>query len=82
MGRAFDPMEVAVARQVYVAKDEADKEAALARHAKYTQRTVAVSRAPDGKTGSHVLAYADIAGATEAQCLFGTPDEIATGSRP
>ena len=50
-GSTFDPMQVAVARQVYVAKDKADKEAALARLAKFTQRTVAVSRAPDGKAG-------------------------------
>lgn len=72
----FDPMQVAVARQVYVAKDKADKEAALERLATFTQRTVAVSRAPDGKAGSHVLAYADQAGATEANALYGTPDEI------
>jgi alkanesulfonate monooxygenase SsuD/methylene tetrahydromethanopterin reductase-like flavin-dependent oxidoreductase (luciferase family) len=32
---------------------------------------------PDGKTGSHVLAYADRAGATEENALFGTPEEIA-----
>ncbi|MDO8616893.1 MAG: LLM class flavin-dependent oxidoreductase [Dehalococcoidia bacterium] len=73
---AFNPMQVAVARQLYIAKDEADTEAALARLAQYTQRTIAVSRTPDGKIGSHVLAYADKAGATEANALFGTPDEI------
>ena len=75
-GHPFDPMQVAVARQVYVAKNKADKEAALERLAKFTQRTVAVSRAPDGKAGSHVLAYADKAGGTEANALYGTPDEI------
>jgi len=75
-GYTFDPMQVTVARQLYVAKDEADKEAALARQAKYTQRTVAVSRAPGGKAGSHVLAYANTAGATEANALYGTPDEV------
>jgi alkanesulfonate monooxygenase SsuD/methylene tetrahydromethanopterin reductase-like flavin-dependent oxidoreductase (luciferase family) len=75
-GQAFDPMQVAVARQVYVAANQADKEAALERLAKYTQRTVAVSRAPDGKAGSHVLAYADAPGGTEANALYGTPDEI------
>ena len=32
---------------------------------------------PDGKGGSHVLAYADRAGATEEHALYGTPDEIA-----
>jgi len=76
----FDPMQVAVARQLYVAEDEADKKAALARQAAYTQRTVDVSRRPDrkGGSGSHVLAYADRAGGTEEHALFGTPDEIVT----
>jgi alkanesulfonate monooxygenase SsuD/methylene tetrahydromethanopterin reductase-like flavin-dependent oxidoreductase (luciferase family) len=68
---------VTAARQLYVAKDKADKEAALIRQAEYTRRTINVARTPDGKTGSHVLAYADRAGATEENALFGTPDEIA-----
>ena len=75
-GLGFDPMQVAVARQLYLAKDEADKQAALARQAVYTQRTVDVSRQPARKGGSHVLAYADKAGGTEEHALYGTPDEI------
>ena len=80
-GRSFDSMRVAVARQLYVAEGEADKQAALARQAAYTRRTVEVSRAPgsgggENKTGSHVLAYADEPGGTEAHALYGTPDEI------
>ena len=74
-GRAFDPMQIAVARQLYVAKDAADTRAALARQAAYTQRTVDVSRG-QAERGSHVLAYADKAGGTEAHALYGTPDEI------
>jgi alkanesulfonate monooxygenase SsuD/methylene tetrahydromethanopterin reductase-like flavin-dependent oxidoreductase (luciferase family) len=74
-GLAFDPMQVAVARQLYVAKDAADARAALARQAAYTQRTVDVSRG-EAERGSHVLAYADKAGGTEAHALYGTPDEI------
>ena len=78
--RSFDPMQVAVARQLYVAKDETDKQAALARQAAYTKRTVDVSRAPGDKIqtegSSHVLAYADKVGATEEHALFGTPEEI------
>ncbi len=31
---------------------------------------------PDGKTGSHVLAYAATPEGTEANALYGTPDEI------
>jgi alkanesulfonate monooxygenase SsuD/methylene tetrahydromethanopterin reductase-like flavin-dependent oxidoreductase (luciferase family) len=75
-GFAFDPMQIAVARQLYVAKDEADKRAALVRQAALTRRTVDVSRAPGGAGGSHVLAYADREGATERNALYGTPDEI------
>lgn len=76
-GIGFDPMQVTVARQLYVARDEADKQEALARQAQYTQRTVDVARDPNARTGSHVLAYADRKGATEEHALFGTPDEIA-----
>jgi alkanesulfonate monooxygenase SsuD/methylene tetrahydromethanopterin reductase-like flavin-dependent oxidoreductase (luciferase family) len=78
-GLASDPMQVAVARQLYIAKDAADTQAALARQAVYTQRTVDVSRAPDARRGSHVLAYADKAGGTEENALYGTPDEICAG---
>src|SRR5215475_10016077 len=72
-GLLFDPMQVAVARQLYVANNKADKEAALVRQAEYTKRTVNVSRDPSSKTGSHVLAYADKKGATEENALYGTP---------
>jgi len=75
-GLGFDPMQVVVARQIYVARDKADKQAALERQAAFTQRTVDVSRAPDQKTGAHVLAYANKAGGTEEHALFGMPDEI------
>ncbi|HEY6753205.1 MAG TPA: LLM class flavin-dependent oxidoreductase [Pseudolabrys sp.] len=75
-GFGFDPMQVAVARQLYVAKDKADKDAALLRQAEYTKRTINASRHPTAKAGSHVLAYADRAGATEENALFGTPEEI------
>jgi alkanesulfonate monooxygenase SsuD/methylene tetrahydromethanopterin reductase-like flavin-dependent oxidoreductase (luciferase family) len=75
-GFAFDPMQIAVARQLYIAKDEADKQTALVRQAAYTQRTVDVSRAPGGKSGSHVLAYAGKVGGTEENAMYGVPDEI------
>lgn len=70
-------MQVTVARQLYIAKDAADKKEALARQAAYTQRTIEVARDPNAKTGSHVLAYADRAGATEENALYATADEIA-----
>jgi alkanesulfonate monooxygenase SsuD/methylene tetrahydromethanopterin reductase-like flavin-dependent oxidoreductase (luciferase family) len=79
-GLAFNSMQVTVARQLYVAKNEADKQQALERQREYTQRTIVSARRPDaqpGNAGSHVLAYADKQGATEENALFGTPDEIA-----
>jgi alkanesulfonate monooxygenase SsuD/methylene tetrahydromethanopterin reductase-like flavin-dependent oxidoreductase (luciferase family) len=78
-GLRFDSAHVAVARQLYVARDQADKQAALARQAAYTQRTVDVSRAPQESGGSHVLAYADKPGGTEEHALYGTRDEICAG---
>jgi len=71
-------VRVAVARQLYVARDRADARVALERQAEYTRRTIDVSRAPGRAGGSHVLAYADKAGGTEEHAMFGTPDEIAT----
>jgi alkanesulfonate monooxygenase SsuD/methylene tetrahydromethanopterin reductase-like flavin-dependent oxidoreductase (luciferase family) len=76
-GLSFAPMQVAVARQLYVAFDANEAAAARERAARHTQRTVDVSRAPGQARGSHVLAYADGAGGTEAHGLFGTPDDIA-----
>jgi alkanesulfonate monooxygenase SsuD/methylene tetrahydromethanopterin reductase-like flavin-dependent oxidoreductase (luciferase family) len=75
-GRPFDPMNVAVARQLFVARDKAEAEAALERAAQYTKRTVDVSQLPDGKSGSHVLSYAATPGATEANALYDTADNI------
>jgi alkanesulfonate monooxygenase SsuD/methylene tetrahydromethanopterin reductase-like flavin-dependent oxidoreductase (luciferase family) len=75
-GLPFDPMQVAVARQLHVANDKAEAAQALKRAAAATQRTVDVSRLPGGKAGSHVLSYADKPGATEAHTLYDTPDGI------
>src|SRR5712691_1897201 len=77
-GHGFDPLQVAVARQLHVARDRAEAEAALAQLAKTTQRIVDVSRTPGREaTGSHVLYYAATPGATEANALYDTPDRIA-----
>lgn len=80
-GRVFDPRSVTVARDLYVAKDRADKEAALERHRKVHQRTIEVSRVPGETGGSHILAYANSDGGTEGEALYGTPDEIFTKLR-
>src|SRR5438046_4237178 len=62
-GHGFDPMQVAVARQLHVARDWAEVEGALAMAAQVTQRTAAVSRTPGSEVaGSHVLSYAKTPG--------------------
>ena len=68
-----------MARQIYVARDASDKQAALAGLADNNRRMLTVSRAPDGKAGSHMLAYANSPGETERNALVGTPDEICRG---
>jgi alkanesulfonate monooxygenase SsuD/methylene tetrahydromethanopterin reductase-like flavin-dependent oxidoreductase (luciferase family) len=75
-GRTFDPMQVAVARNVWVARDSADKEAAIERQAQTHQKLLALSRGPESRPASHILAYSDTPGAREAHSLIGPPDEI------
>jgi alkanesulfonate monooxygenase SsuD/methylene tetrahydromethanopterin reductase-like flavin-dependent oxidoreductase (luciferase family) len=75
-GRIFDPMSVAVARDVYVAKSEDDKQAALVRAANVRRRTIEVSRAPDRSGGSHVLSY-EHAGSGNEAAVYGKPEEVA-----
>ncbi len=75
-GRTFRPMEVAVARDIHVAQDEADKAAALERNAKFRQRTYDVSRTPGKQGGSHMLSYEHTPESTAAVALYGGPDEV------
>jgi alkanesulfonate monooxygenase SsuD/methylene tetrahydromethanopterin reductase-like flavin-dependent oxidoreductase (luciferase family) len=75
-GRKFDPLSVAVARDVYVAKDRADRMAALERNAKFRNRTVEVARVPGQQGGSHILNYSHTPEGSEAVSLYGTPEEI------
>ena len=79
--RAFDPLDVAVARNLYVARDAHDASAALARQASIHGRMIELSRGPDGFRRSHIMAYTDTAGASEAHALFGPPEEIIAGLR-
>jgi alkanesulfonate monooxygenase SsuD/methylene tetrahydromethanopterin reductase-like flavin-dependent oxidoreductase (luciferase family) len=75
--RTFDPMDVAVARNFYVARDAVDAQTALERLARAHAGMVALSQHPDERNQSHITAYAGAPGATEASALYGTPDSIA-----
>jgi alkanesulfonate monooxygenase SsuD/methylene tetrahydromethanopterin reductase-like flavin-dependent oxidoreductase (luciferase family) len=73
----FGAREVAVAREMFVAHSQAEKDAAIARNHKARQQILGVSRAPGQERGSHILAYASELTPSDANTLIGTPDEIA-----
>jgi len=76
-GRTFNPHDVGVARAFYVAKDDADKEAAVERRIAAQRRLTAISQTPGGDNRASILAYSDTREASEESALYGTPDEIA-----
>ena len=76
-GRAYDPKEVAVARDLFIAKDAQDKQAALERLNKVRQRTIDHARAPNQSKGSHILSYAKGGEMPSTEStLIGTVEEI------
>ena len=76
-GFAYDPSMAAVARAFYVARDEADKEAAIDRRLAAQRRLTAISQRPDGNNTASIMAFSDTRAASEASAMYGNPDEIA-----
>jgi alkanesulfonate monooxygenase SsuD/methylene tetrahydromethanopterin reductase-like flavin-dependent oxidoreductase (luciferase family) len=77
-GRRFDPMQVAVARAVHIAKDAADKQAALERRYQGHMRINALARRPDSESRTRYILDDEKEARYESaeSALFGTPDEI------
>jgi alkanesulfonate monooxygenase SsuD/methylene tetrahydromethanopterin reductase-like flavin-dependent oxidoreductase (luciferase family) len=75
-GHSFHSMRVAVARNVWVAKNAADQHEAMGRQQQLHQRLLSLSRGSESRPGSHILAYSDTPGAREAHSLIGPPEEI------
>jgi alkanesulfonate monooxygenase SsuD/methylene tetrahydromethanopterin reductase-like flavin-dependent oxidoreductase (luciferase family) len=75
-GHAFEPMRVAVARNIFVARDVAEKHEAVRRQAEIHERLLSLSRGSESRPGSHILGYADT---PEAHSLIGTAEEVAEG---
>jgi alkanesulfonate monooxygenase SsuD/methylene tetrahydromethanopterin reductase-like flavin-dependent oxidoreductase (luciferase family) len=75
-GRRYDPMQVAVARDMFVVDNEGEREAAIERNNRVHARTLSVSRAPDRAGGSHILAYTHTAEQQRDSPLIGTPEDI------
>src|SRR5580704_7810438 len=76
-GVTFDPHNVGVARAYFVAKDAADKDAALERRMAAQRRLEAISSAPGTKNQASIMAYSDTREASEESALYGSPEEIA-----
>src|SRR5262245_2309521 len=76
-GRRFDPMDVGVCRAFYVAKDAADKARAVENRLAAQRRLTSLANAPDRKSTSSMMSFADTREASEESALYGTPDEIA-----
>jgi len=75
-GRVFDPMSVAVARDLFVTRAGAGKDDALRRRAAGHQRMIEAARTPGRGGGSHILAWADRPEARTEAALYGSADEI------
>lgn len=75
-GRSFDPMDVGVARGLYVAKDAADRDEALERRLSARARIDRLAQNPDGSNRSSLIDSGDARETAEEGALFGTPDEI------
>jgi len=77
-GHAFDPMRVAVARNIFVAEDAAERDGALRRQAQIHERLLSLSRGSESRPGSHILGYAD-SPQRDAHGLIGTTEEVVDG---
>jgi alkanesulfonate monooxygenase SsuD/methylene tetrahydromethanopterin reductase-like flavin-dependent oxidoreductase (luciferase family) len=70
------PMRVAVARNIFVARDATEKHAAVTRQAQIHDRLLSLSRGSESRPGAHILGYADT---PEAHLLIGTAGEVEAG---
>jgi alkanesulfonate monooxygenase SsuD/methylene tetrahydromethanopterin reductase-like flavin-dependent oxidoreductase (luciferase family) len=75
-GRRYDPMQVVVARDMFVVDNERQRKAAVERNNRVHARTLSVSRAAGRAGGSHILGYAHTAHQQRESPLIGTPDQI------
>lgn len=75
-GRAYDPMGVAVARGLFITRDDGEREAAIARRMKSQAVMNAFATAAGQKTKSSMLSDADLHKAAVDGLLLGTPKEI------
>ena len=77
MGRKFDPMDVAVCRAFFVARNAEDKAKAIEARLANQTRLAKLSQTPGGDSKSSMLSFDQTLDAAAESAMFGTPDEIA-----
>ena len=75
-GHAFEPTHVAVARNIFVTRNDREKHEAVRRQAQIHERLLSLSRGSESRPGSHILGHADT---PEAHSLIGTAAEVEAG---
>ena len=76
-GRHFDPMDVAVSRAFFVARNAEDKAKAIEARLANQTRLAKLAQTPDGNSKSSMLSFDQTLDAAAESAMFGTPDEIA-----
>jgi alkanesulfonate monooxygenase SsuD/methylene tetrahydromethanopterin reductase-like flavin-dependent oxidoreductase (luciferase family) len=76
MGRKFDPMDVAVSRAFFVAKNAEDKARAIEARLANQTRLAKLAQTPGGDSKSSMLSFDQTLDAAAESAMFGTPDEI------
>jgi alkanesulfonate monooxygenase SsuD/methylene tetrahydromethanopterin reductase-like flavin-dependent oxidoreductase (luciferase family) len=76
-GRTFDPMDVGVCRAFFVACDAADKAQAIENRLAAQRRMTSLAQAPDGRSNSSMMSFADTREASEESALYDLPEKIA-----
>jgi alkanesulfonate monooxygenase SsuD/methylene tetrahydromethanopterin reductase-like flavin-dependent oxidoreductase (luciferase family) len=76
-GRKFDPMDVALSRAFFVARNAEEKAKAIEARLANQTRLAKLAQTPDGNSKSSMLSFDQTLDAAAESAMFGTPDEIA-----
>jgi len=75
-GRNYDPLGVAVARALHIARNDDEREAAIVGRMKMLDAMNQYGRSRDGRHKSSMVSDDDLRKASEESALVGTPDDI------
>jgi len=75
-GRKFDPMDVALSRAFFVARNAEEKAKAIEARLANQTRLAKLAQTPDGNSKSSMLSFDQTLDAAAESAMFGTPDEV------